>query len=64
MIIINADDCIACGQCIEECKVGAIKIVKSKGPGYGIMQIDQDICVQCKRCLTVDCPGEAIKEIE
>lgn len=52
------EDCMSCGQCVDYCKQGAISEKPSEG--YSQYQIDQDLCVDCKECLEVDCPGDAI----
>ncbi len=49
---INADTCIACGSCIDECPVGAI----AAGDVY---TIDASVCTECGACADV-CPVEAI----
>lgn len=49
---ILADECTACGTCIDECPVEAI----SEGDVY---KIDPDVCTDCGACADV-CPVEAI----
>ena len=46
------DDCTACGTCIDECPVDAIK----EGEIYSI---DADVCTDCGSCADV-CPVEAM----
>jgi ferredoxin len=48
------DDCIACGACIDECPVGAIK----EGDKF---EIDPDECTECGAC-RMTCPVDAIIE--
>ena len=55
---IDADKCIACGQCVEICPNGAIDYTARKG--YASATILQAVCVECGECLKFDCPGEAI----
>ena len=62
-MIVISNDCMACGQCLEYCRTGAIDI-KSDTGGYAQAEINQELCVQCGACLKVDCPADAIKEIE
>ena len=50
--VIN-NDCIACGSCIDECPVDAIK----EGEIY---KIEADDCTDCGTCADT-CPTEAIK---
>lgn len=52
---------MACGQCKEECKHGAIE--EKATFGYCQYVINQDKCKQCGACLTVNCPGECIIKI-
>lgn len=52
--IIKADLCVACGSCISECPVEAIK----EGDVY---TIDADTCIDCGAC-EASCPNEAIVE--
>lgn len=53
---INADDCVSCGTCAEECPVEAI----SQGDDSYV--IDEDACLSCGSCAGV-CPCEAISEV-
>lgn len=48
------DDCIACGTCIDECPVDAIK----EGDIYSI---DPEACTDCGSCADV-CPTDAIEQ--
>lgn len=52
--VIAADKCVACGSCISECPVEAIK----EGDVY---TIDADACIDCGAC-EATCPNEAITE--
>ncbi len=49
--VIN-EDCIACGSCVDECPVEAIR----EGDIYAI---DAESCTDCGTCADV-CPTEAI----
>ncbi|MBE6538843.1 MAG: 4Fe-4S dicluster domain-containing protein [Ruminococcaceae bacterium] len=51
---INADECLGCGACAEQCPVEAIS---EKDGKYAI---DADVCADCGACASV-CPAEAIK---
>jgi ferredoxin len=54
MAHVITDDCIACGTCLDECPVGAIR----EGD---IFKIDPDVCTDCGTC-TDACPSEAIAD--
>ena len=47
-----SDSCIACGTCIDECPVEAIR----EGEIY---KIDAELCTDCGSCAEV-CPTDAI----
>jgi len=51
---ISAEDCVACGVCVDECPVGAIAM-----NGGGAV-IDEKACIRCGRCHDV-CPQEAVR---
>ena len=53
---INADDCVSCGTCAEECPVEAI----SQGDDSYV--IDEDACLSCGSCAGA-CPCEDISEV-
>ncbi|MFP4473648.1 MAG: DUF362 domain-containing protein [Candidatus Omnitrophota bacterium] len=49
------DKCTACGNCVPECPVEAIK------EGDPIYSIDEETCIECGACVSV-CPNGAIEE--
>ena len=51
---INADDCVACGACVEECLVGAISMSSRTSV------IDEKACIRCGKCHDI-CPQEAVR---
>ena len=51
---VKEEKCLACGQCIANCPVGAISYNEK-----GKARIDQNICISCSKCISV-CPEEAI----
>jgi ferredoxin len=46
--------CVECGSCVEECPLGAIKVISDKGP-----VIDQAKCDECLKCVET-CPSNAL----
>ncbi len=52
MAYVISDDCTACGTCVSECPVDAIK----EGEIYSI---DANACTDCGSCESV-CPASAI----
>ena len=60
MIIHN---CSGCGNCLDfidagECPTRAF--VFERGKGYGGALIIPSLCIDCKKCKSIDCLGEAI----
>ena len=51
---IKEEDCIACGECVEECPVGAISVQ------YHTARIEDKECIRCGRCHDV-CPEKAVR---
>lgn len=56
--IINADECSACGICVDSCPQGVLEIV-----GDTSVVVNEDACIACGDCMD-DCPMGAIEEIE
>ncbi len=52
-LLINADDCTGCGECMEVCPYNAIEIIE------GDAVIDPSLCHFCYRCVE-ECPEGAI----
>ncbi len=56
--IIDADECIACGVCVDTCPQGVLEL------GDSAAQVtDEDSCIACGMCQEA-CPAGAITEIE
>lgn len=51
-VTINADDCIGCGVCVDECPQGALSV-------EDVCVVDEDACIDCGSCID-QCPVEAI----
>ncbi len=51
--IVNKDECIGCGVCVDACPSDAIKMVDD------LAVIDEELCVDCGACVD-ECPNGAI----
>lgn len=51
-VTINADECISCGICIDECPQNALSL-------EDVCVVDADVCIDCGVCVD-QCPQEAI----
>ncbi|MBA3046141.1 MAG: 4Fe-4S binding protein [Candidatus Thermoplasmatota archaeon] len=51
--VVNKDECVGCGLCVDVCPNGAIKMED------GIAVIDADACIDCEVCVG-ECPNGAI----
>ncbi|MCL2807704.1 MAG: 4Fe-4S binding protein [Coriobacteriia bacterium] len=56
--IINADECSACGICVDACEQGVLDIVNNAASA-----VNEDPCDACGDCME-ECPMGAIEEIE
>jgi NAD-dependent dihydropyrimidine dehydrogenase PreA subunit len=52
-VLVSADDCTACGSCLEECVYNGVQIIDDKA-------VTTDGCVACGRCVNA-CPEDAIE---
>jgi len=57
MIIVQAEKCTGCGDCVAVCPTGAISLLAN------LAAIDQGRCTGCEACLTA-CPSGAIVAVE
>lgn len=55
--VIETDDCIGCGACMEACPMDVLDIAEEF-----VEVVDQDSCIGCGACLEA-CPVGAIAEI-
>lgn len=53
---INKNSCVGCGECIERCQIGAIKLSENEVP---VAEVDLDFCLGCGVC-TGFCRQKAI----
>jgi ferredoxin len=58
-MVIVYEKCKSCGQCAEICLAEAIEPVRN-GNGYAGYEVNQNKCIECGTCLTIDCPSDAI----
>jgi NAD-dependent dihydropyrimidine dehydrogenase PreA subunit len=56
--IINAEECSACGICVDVCEQDALDIV-----GSSAAVVNEDACIACGECME-ECPMGAIEDIE
>nr|WP_262358996.1 MULTISPECIES: 4Fe-4S binding protein [Enorma] len=54
--VIEADECIACGVCVDDCPQGVLELQDVA------TVVDEDSCIGCGVCLD-GCPSGAITEI-
>ncbi|MBN1889414.1 MAG: 4Fe-4S binding protein [Thermoflexales bacterium] len=57
MVYVNESLCTGCGECVDVCPSGAIRVVGS------LAHIDQDLCQECQACVTA-CPNRAILVVQ
>ena len=55
--VIDADECISCGVCVDTCPAGVLELGDSSAEVK-----DEDSCVACGSCQEA-CPAGAITEI-
>ena len=51
--VVNKDECVGCGVCVDACPNEAIKMVDD------IAVIEADLCIDCEACVS-ECPNTAI----
>jgi Fe-S-cluster-containing hydrogenase component 2 len=57
MVYVNESLCTGCGECVELCPAGAIRVVD------GLARIDQGLCEGCEACVSA-CPNGAILVVQ
>lgn len=53
-VTINADECIACGVCVDACPQEALSVAD-------VCTVNADSCIDCGTCID-ECPVGAISE--
>lgn len=64
-IVIDKEECKACGICVSVCPKKLIKIgseTNSSGSKYAVFDKQKDACLGCALC-AISCPDIAIKEV-
>ncbi|MBP2029999.1 ferredoxin [Methanohalophilus levihalophilus] len=54
--VINNDECVGCGTCVDECPTEAISMNDDN-----IAVVDENECTDCGACVDV-CPTDAITQ--
>ncbi len=54
--VINKDECVGCGTCVDECPVEAISMNKDN-----IAVVNASDCTDCGACVDI-CPTDAITQ--
>jgi len=52
-VVVDADSCIGCGDCVERCQFGALSVPEE------VCAVDQARCVGCGVCV-IGCPSDAL----
>lgn len=56
--VINADECSACGICVDACPQDVLDIVRDVA-----IVVNEDACIACGDCME-ECPMGAIEDID
>lgn len=51
-VTINAEECVACGVCVDACPTDALSV-------DDVCVVDADTCIDCGTCIE-ECPTDAI----
>ncbi len=63
IVTVDIEKCQACGECVDNCSVGALAIVEEDGKKYAMFTGDPSECIGCLSCEAV-CPDGAITVTE
>ena len=57
-ITLKTENCKACGNCVRNCKRGALAFTEEvNAKGYRTVAVDESKCIFCGMCYTV-CPDD------
>jgi len=60
-IYFHVNKCVTCGQCVNICPSGALKLHQIPGE-KAILAIDRDKCIWCFKCVDI-CPSGALESV-
>jgi NAD-dependent dihydropyrimidine dehydrogenase PreA subunit len=63
IVTVDTEKCQGCGDCVENCAVGALELVEEDGKKVAQFTADTDECIGCLSCES-SCPEGAVTVTE